>query len=106
MHKSDCAVHNAPALPPATCDCGAVMSMYHTMDEMPKMGTRIIVLPRDGSGAYMYFVADGFGEGTEFLNHDGDAYDPADIIGNHGDYAAWAYLPEDFRLWYETAAAS
>lgn len=26
MHKSDCAIHNAPALPPAACDCGAVIT--------------------------------------------------------------------------------
>ena len=24
LHKSDCAVHNAPALPIAECNCGAI----------------------------------------------------------------------------------
>lgn len=81
------------------------MIQWHTMDDTPTIGTRIIVLARDGSGAYMFLVAEGFGEEREFLDSDGDAYDPADFIGNHGDYAGWAYLPDDYRLWSETAAA-
>jgi hypothetical protein len=24
LHKSDCAIHNAPALPVGECDCGAI----------------------------------------------------------------------------------
>lgn len=25
QHTSDCAIHNAPALPPGQCDCGGVL---------------------------------------------------------------------------------
>jgi hypothetical protein len=27
-HKSDCATHNAPALPKGTCDCGVALSLF------------------------------------------------------------------------------
>ena len=32
VHASDCAVHNAPALPTGPCDCGAATAMKEIDD--------------------------------------------------------------------------
>jgi len=35
LHASDCALHNAPALLPQPCDCGAVAKAQHKYDAWP-----------------------------------------------------------------------
>ena len=44
QHDSDCALHNAPALPPGPCDCGAVRRA-----RIARLRTRLKqITPNDG----------------------------------------------------------
>ncbi len=63
---------------------------WHTMDEWPEPGRRIIAVFNDGSGADLYFTLD-----DGLIDSDGDEVEMSE------DYAYWAYLPDGIKLWCE-----
>ncbi|CAM5771887.1 hypothetical protein LMIY3S_03659 [Labrys miyagiensis] len=68
---------------------------WHTMDEKPAIGRRVLVLWVDGIGAEMFFVRpDGW------ISEEGDLYEAGEISPANIQY--WAYLPDDVLFWCET----
>ena len=58
-HASDCAVHNAPAYPPAPCDCGAFERLKAINTELVGALEKIAQIQRDkceNAGAEMLFM--------------------------------------------------
>lgn len=41
-HKSDCALHNAPAYEPKPCDCGGEQAMLNTVEMLIKRGKDLL----------------------------------------------------------------
>ena len=41
-HKSDCALHNAPAYEPKPCDCGGEKAMLQALEMVMKRGRNLI----------------------------------------------------------------
>lgn len=66
--------------------------MWHTLNEKPDSGRRIVALYNDGSGAVLYLVHD-----HGLLDQNGDDYSALDP--NNVD--RWAYLPDDVTLHFE-----
>jgi hypothetical protein len=63
--------------------------MWNAMNVKPESGRRIVCLFDDGSGANV------------FLTHDGGRLDEHGVEDSYDGYNRWAYLPDDFRLWFE-----
>ena len=72
-------------------DQGVVM--WFGVGIAPKPGSRIVALYTDGSGARPILVSD---DGECLDGEDGSA-----IEGGLIEFGVWAYLPDDFRLWFE-----
>ena len=66
---------------------------WHTPDESPETGHRIVAIYSDGSG--MLFFA---GRVGGLIDEDGDERLPMD---DQEGIAIWAYLPDHMRLWCE-----
>lgn len=68
--------------------------MWNLVTSRPPVG-RFVALFSDGSGANLFFHADG-----------GDLYDanmePDSWDDLEGNYSLWAVLPDNFKLWGET----
>lgn len=67
---------------------------WHSFDQKPESGKRIIALYSDGSGANLYFVHD-----AGLIDVDGE-----DCDSFSDDAGLWAYLPDGFELWCENRA--
>jgi len=76
------------------------MSTWHSIADKPEVGCRIIAPYNDGSGARMFLVVEGEDDGTALIDQDGDEYD-WDYLDDSASFGVWAYLPDDFELWFE-----
>lgn len=74
--------------------------MWHGLIDKPESGKKIVAPYADGSGARMFMVTDAGPtpeDGTLLVDQDGDECDEL----NADSYSSWAYLPDDFKLWFE-----
>lgn len=68
--------------------------MWMPASEKPDVGRRIVALGNDGSEAVMFLVDS---EGC-YADDDGDVYE----LDLEDDFVCWAYLPDDYRLLFES----
>lgn len=76
------------------------IEMWHGLIDKPASGKKIIATYGDGSGARLFMVTDAGPtpeDGTLLVDQDGDEYGEL----SSDSYSSWAYLPDDFKLWFE-----
>lgn len=71
------------------------MGEWHTFNEKPESGRRIVAIFDDGSGAHLFYVHD-----DGFVDEDGED----SPVGLESSYSHWAYLPRGVQLWCELRA--
>jgi len=82
-HKSDCAVHNEPAMPVGPCDCGA--GNWMPIETAPKDGTRFLAYcAKGGWQAVLWNDGGSSWQGRPYWSSDRDEMTPTH----------WMPLPE------------
>lgn len=68
--------------------------MWNPSTEKPEIGRRIVALGNGGTEAVMFFAES---EGC-YADDDGDVYE----LDLAEDFVVWAYLPDDYKMLFET----
>ena len=55
-HKSDCALHNAPAYEPKPCDCGGEKTILLTLTELLRRGDNLAKAIDEGKNLVLFNV--------------------------------------------------
>ena len=53
-HKSDCALHNAPAYEPKPCDCGGEKAMLSSLVELLRRGDILVKAINEGKNLTIF----------------------------------------------------